>query len=142
MSTFDEFKKRAEEKGFKFRYNPENKFEIETPSELHIDMVMVDLSIESAINNAKPTDLKQKLELLLKKGSNAQKIEFVYGTGSYYFPDDLEMIAQRSINETNDNKICQPVCEIVTRIVCRCLAKSNEQICSEIARNVCRIICS
>lgn len=142
MPNFDSFKKRAEEKGFKFRYNPENILEIEAPSELHIDMIMVDLSIESAINNVKSIDLKEKLQVLLRNGTNAQKIEFVYGTGSYYFPEDLEMIAQRAINETNDNKICQPVCEIVTRIVCRCLAKSNEQICSEIARNVCRIICS
>src|SRR5258705_660261 len=137
MANFEEFKKRAEEKGFKFVLDPGYEVNTEPPTELHLDMVMVDLSIKSAVKNVKSESIKQKLNALLSSGTNAQKINFVYGAGSYYFPDDLEMVAQRSMQEVREGGICHPVCEIITTEICRCILKTEEQLCREIARKVC-----
>jgi hypothetical protein len=139
MANFEEFKKRAEEKGFNFILDPENKINIESPSEIHVDMVMVDLSIKSAIKNAKTVPLQQKLTNLLAKGTNAQKLDFVYGTGTYYFPEDLEIIAAYSLSKETEAKICHRVCETVCYELCRCLLA--DQICRIACKKVCEIIC-
>ncbi len=139
MANFEEFKKRAEEKGFNFILDADNKINVESPSEIHVDMVMVDLSIKSAINNAKPEPLQRKLKNLLEKGTNAQKLEFVYGTGTYYFPEDLETIAAYSLSKETEGKICHRVCDIVCYELCRCLLA--DQICREACKRVCQIIC-
>lgn len=139
MANFEEFKKRAEEKGFKFVLDLENKLDIEAATELHVDMVMVDLSIKSAMQNVKTDSLRQKFNNLLTKGTNAQKLEYVYGSGTYYFPEDLEKIAAESLTETPSGKICTRVCDFVCNEICRCAL--SDQICREVCRKVCEIIC-
>jgi hypothetical protein len=139
MANFEEFKKRAEEKGFNFILDPENKINVESPSEIHVDMVMVDLSIKSAIKNAKSEVLQKKLANLMATGTNAQKLDFVYGTGTYYFPEDLEIIAAYSLSKETEGKICRRVCDIVCYELCRCLLA--DQICREVCKKVCEIVC-
>jgi hypothetical protein len=141
MANFEAFKKRAEEKGFKFVLDTGNEINVEEPTELHIDMVMVDLSIKSAIRNVKSESFKKKLETLSTSGTNAQKIDFVYGSGSYYFPEDLEMLANRSLSGVREDGICHKVCEVVLTEICRCLLKVNEQICRMVARKICGPVC-
>lgn len=114
---------------------------------IHLDMDMVDESIRSAIKYTQKTGRKltqSKLEHLLAAGTDAQKVEFVFGSGTYYFPEDLDHVAKLS-RESHDMANmtmaadCHSVCETIWYVVCRCTG--NAQWCKDEARAVCHLVC-
>lgn len=111
---------------------------------IHLDMDMVDESIRSAI---KQTDrsgqkmLHEKLVRLLANGTDAQKVQFVLGSGTYYFPEDIEHLAKLS-RESGGRELsvdCHRVCETVWYYICRCTGDAQE--CRDEARELCHIVC-
>jgi len=120
--------------------------EMMTTDQIHLDMDMVEQSLRSAITATDRTgqkDIKTKLEWLLAKGTDAEKVEFVLGSGTYYFPGDVERLAKLSRESggkaTGEN--CRRVCEPVYYWVCRCIQTRNDQECRETSRIFCQIYC-
>jgi hypothetical protein len=117
-------------------------------NKIHLDMDMVEESIRCAIKTstrAGQTLVQPKLEWLLKKGTDAQKVEFVLGSGTYYFPEDIEHLAKLSrLSGGMPLAVdCEKVCETVWTIICLCrdLGTSTIQECRDEAREVCHIRC-
>jgi hypothetical protein len=94
---FKPFEEIAKRKGVAFRKVEFR--EMLTTNQIHLDMDMVEQSLRSAItqtDRAGHKDAKGKLEWLLDKGTDAEKVEFVLGSGTYYFPGDVEKLAKLS----------------------------------------------
>jgi hypothetical protein len=113
-------------------------------SKIHLDMDMVEESIRSAITQARKTRqtlVQSKLERLLQAGTDAQKVEFVLGSGTYYFPEDIEILAKRSrlAGGKSLEVDCHKVCETIWYYICRCTG--SEQQCRTEARELCHIVC-
>ena len=116
----------------------------EWPENVHLDMDMVEASIENAILRVTKQGLdsiRGKLERLLANGTDAEKVEFVLGSGTYYFPEDINRMAQLSRDDTdNKSPSCRKVCNSVCRAVCSCL-QGGKQECKEACRDVCELVC-
>jgi hypothetical protein len=112
---------------------------------LHLDMDMVEESIRNAVARTQrdgKTIIADKLQRLLDGGADSEKIEFVLGSGTYYFPEDLNraaQIARTSSDATNDR--CRKVCDNVCWMVCKCVT-GGEQQCGERCRQICSVVCS
>lgn len=133
--TAQTFKSIAERKGVKISINE--------PLEIHLDMNMIEASLEMAIQNISNEQIKIRLRRLQETGTDAQKVDFVMGEGEYYFPEDIEMLASRSranngLPAAEGN--CFKVCEVTYYVVCRCLGNS-EQVCFDKAKRICTIQC-
>jgi hypothetical protein len=115
-----------------------------TSDKIHLDMDMVEQSIRSAITQTQRTGQKRiqgKLEHLLANGTDAQKVEFVLGSGTYYFPEDIENLAKLS-RASGGRELavdCHRVCETVWYYICRCTGSAQQ--CRDEARELCHIIC-
>lgn len=114
---------------------------------IHLDMDMVEESLRNAIKRTRDAgqpSIPTKLEHLLKKGTDAEKVEFVLGSGTYYFPGDVEQLAKLS-RQTGGKSLesggCRRVCTIVYYLVCRCIQLRNDQECRETSREFCEIYC-
>ena len=109
---------------------------------LHLDMNMVRASLENAIARTRSQkEINAKLRRLLARGTAVQQVEFVMGSGTYYFPEDVE----KAITESQRVGVKQSggqcwVCENVCWLVCTCL-ENSEQYCREKCRQVCRKYC-
>ena len=115
-----------------------------TTDKIHLDMDMVEQSIRSAIAQTQRTNQKliqSKLERLLASGTDAQKVEFVLGSGTYYFPEDIEKLAKlsRASGGKELSVDCHRVCETVWYYICRCTGSAQE--CRDEAREFCHIVC-
>lgn len=124
----------------------ENFDEVPVPdTRIHLDMDMVDASIDTVIERlSDDRHLRERFQHFQKTATNAQKIDFVYGSGTFWFPDEMEALAHAS-RETDDVVSLAISCRVVVYIVCRCIIGKNpdvpddaiEQLCSEISRKVC-----
>jgi hypothetical protein len=152
------FKSIAEAKGYTFEYVGE--LQNERPScnqpfdheirKIHYDLLMVDQSIRDAIavideSLVEATDeiknrrnhLRGKLSRLLESGSAYEKATFVFSSDSYYFPEDIEAMANNA--SSSDKKTSADTlfsCEQVCYVVCRCVYTHQE------CRDMCRWVCS
>ena len=131
MST-EVFTKIANNKGVKIFINE--------PQEIHLDMNMVEASLEMAVQNAVAESIKLRLKKLQSTGTDAQKVDFVMGEGEYFFPEDIELLASLSRKNIEAEQKCHKFCEVTYYVVCRCLGNS-EQVCSDKARRICSIQC-
>lgn len=107
------------------------------PRRIHLDMDMIRASIENAISRAgkrRQLSIRRKLQRLLSKGTAAQKIEFVHGSGRYFFPEDLEKFAAASTKK--GGRTFGIGCRIFCFISCICLADFTQE-CREKCREVC-----
>lgn len=118
-TQFKEFEKLAKKKGMSIKsiQSPDKK--LQTDNEVHIDLDLMDLSIEDAIRNAvkmKEKEIIEELKYLLKNGTVGEKLEFVFGEGNYIFP--------RNLKEFNNAKakrhIYTLVCTLVGFLQCFC----------------------
>jgi hypothetical protein len=115
-----------------------------TTDKIHLDMDMVEQSVRSAITQTQRTSQKliqAKLERLLATGTDAQKVEFVLGSGTYYFPEDIENLAKLS-RASGGRELavdCHRVCETVWYYICRCTGSAQQ--CRDEARELCHIVC-
>ncbi|MCE0483558.1 MAG: hypothetical protein LV479_04895 [Methylacidiphilales bacterium] len=110
-------------------------------SNIHLDMEMIEQSIRCAIANTKNSEIKAKFEHLLSSGTDSQKVHFVVGSGTYYFPDDIENLAKLS-RQSGGRPLgvdCHRVCETIWYTICRCTG--NAQWCRDEARAVCHLVC-
>lgn len=116
---------------------------INKPAEIHLDMNMIEASLDMAIQNSSSEPIKVRLRRLKSQGTDAQKVDFVMGEGEYHFPEDLEMLAKHSRKnnglEAATGK-CFRFCEVTYYVICRCLGNS-EQVCADKARRICTIQC-
>lgn len=109
---------------------------------LHLDMNMVKASIENAISRTQQDpELNQKLRRLLANGTAVQQVEFVHGTGRYYFPEDVE----QAITESTRPRAAAAqancwICTTVCTVVCNCLG-NGDQYCKDRCREVCKKHC-
>jgi hypothetical protein len=134
-NDFEVFQEIAKNKGVPISLNER------TP--IHLDMNMIEASLDMAIRNARNGEIKEKLQRLRTTGSDSQKVEFVMGEGQYYFPEDIEMLAaasRRKVEFKDDDTTCFKICEVTYYVVCRCLG-NNEQACFDKARQICTIHC-
>jgi hypothetical protein len=119
-----------------------------TGNKIHLDMQMVEQSIRTAIKQTQISGqdlVRSKLEHLLVSGTDAQKVDFVLGSGTYYFPEDVEKLAALS-RQAGGKALevdCHSVCEKVWTVVCYCrdLGRSTVQECKREARDFCHIVC-
>lgn len=110
---------------------------------IHLDMNMIEASLDSAIANSVDPDITLRLKHLKASGSDAQKVDFVMGKGKYYFPDDIEMLAKLSRQSNGailEGRICEEVCHVTGYVLCRCLG-NGEQECFDMWREICKIQC-
>lgn len=144
----------AKNKGAVIRFDEDDAALDMAPEALHLDMNMVELSLEDAIQRTKGV-IQEKLKRLQAQGTDAQKVQFVYATDRYYFPEDLEKIAQNARGASNlTSQPFKQDCEKVCNDVCRCVMPkprppapnqppgpepTNEQICKSICKWVCSI---
>jgi len=142
QEDFKPFEEIARRKGVEIRLA---KFESKIDDKkIHLDMDMVEESIRCAINETKRTGktiTQAKLERLLKDGSDPEKVQFVLGSGTYYFPEDIKQIAKLSRESGGKplNLDCHRVCETVWYYICRCTGSAQE--CRDEARELCHIVC-
>jgi hypothetical protein len=111
------------------------------PQALHLDMNMVRASIENAIARTKANQvLNQKLSRLLAGGTAVQQVEFVHGSGTYHFPEDIEhAIASAGKPLAASDAQCL-TCLTVCWVVCTCQENSS-QYCRDKCREVCTRHC-
>lgn len=108
------------------------------PRKMHLDMDMIRASIENAILRAgkqKQSSIQSKLRRLLSTGTAAQHIEFVHGTGRYFFPEDLEKIAAAATKKGGQSSFGVG-CRIFCFISCICLGDFSQE-CREKCRELC-----
>jgi hypothetical protein len=139
-SAYDAFTKIAKAKGAKIFVNQAppavSAASANAANTLHLDMNMVRASIEDAIAKTRANaPLNTQLSRLLKSGTAVQQVEFVMGTGRYYFPWDVEDAITASKKVTTASIECT-VCETICPIVCHC-AGNGDQFCQEKCREIC-----
>lgn len=136
MTKFEVFRNIADAKGVAISFNK--------PRAIHLDMNMIEASLDSAITSAVDEEIKVRLQQLRTNGTDAQKADFVMGNGKYYFPEDIEMLAKRS-RETNGkveaDDYCFEVCHVTGYVLCRCLGNGDQE-CRDMWREICRIQCN
>lgn len=163
--NFDErlskFSKIAEKKGAKISVIDAPK-EIHEGEEsfsksLHFDLNMLDQSISDALEYAKDTLFQiqsseqsrmketkiwqgviNRLEALASNGTNYEKSVFCFGSGTYYFPEDIHALAETA--EESENRVSPQEdwdCVTVCYVVCRCLPSTWDQECREMCRWAC-----
>lgn len=114
---------------------------------IHLDMDMVEESLRNAIKRtgaAGQSSIQTKLKHLLQKGTDAEKVEFVLGSGTYYFPGDVDRLAKISRQAGGKSLAsggCRRVCTPVYYLICRCIQLRNDQECRETSREFCEIYC-
>lgn len=140
-AEYEPFQKIAKAKGVKIFINQDrpsaNANEV---SVLHLDMNMVQASIENAIARTKDPELNQKLRRLLTNGTAVQKVEFVHGSGRYYFPEDMERAIAASTRAAAASDSTCWICHEVCTLVCNCLG-NGDQYCKDKCREVCSRHC-
>lgn len=111
------------------------------PQALHLDMNMVRASIDNAIARTKSNQgLNQKLSRLRTSGTAVQQVEFVHGSGTYYFPEDIERaIAGAGTVQAASDAQCL-TCLVTCWVVCTCQENSS-QYCREKCREICTRHC-
>jgi hypothetical protein len=136
------FIKIAKDKGVNVFFDQPAPIQITALKELHLDMNMVRASIGIAIARTKTNNplISQKLARLLAQGTAVQQVDFVHGSGSYYFPEEVEaaIVQSESVHITEGVQcwICEPVC----MTVCACLG-NGDQYCKDKCRDVCHKYC-
>jgi hypothetical protein len=153
MISMDErkaaFEKIARDKGVQIIFS-ENITESRSET-FHLDLNMLDQSIRDSIVDLenqleqRPSDaalsiIKDKFARLLKDGRYIDKVHYVLGSGSYYFPEDIEAMiatAEDTVNRVSISKT--PSCTNVCRVVCTCLG-GGEQSCRDFCRDVCSLV--
>jgi len=113
---------------------------------IHLDMDMVEESLRNAIKRTGESgqlSIQGKLKQLLASGTDAEKVDFVLGSGTYYFPGDVELLAKlsRLSGGRSAGVDCHKVCEFVYYWVCRCIQSRDHQECEETKREWCEIRC-
>ena len=139
------FIKIAKEKGVKIFFDQPAPAQALT--ELHLDMNMVRASIENTIarTKTKQPSISEKLARLLAQGTPVQQVEFVHGSGVYYFPEDLQKYIADAESAQTTGAVrttggqCT-VCSWVCTTVCNCLG-NGDQYCKDRCRNVCEKYC-
>ncbi len=133
----------ANKKGKKITFldesNKSPRADISKMPTLHLDMDMVDASLEDAKKYAiaqNKNSLVAKLEKLQLNGSDSDKVYFVHGTGTYFFSEDIAIMAEDSRKGGVVERVS--ICDNLCYIVCRCLI-DGDQICSRICRQICSI---
>lgn len=140
------FEEIARRKGVKITFDAPVRAQARS-EDIHLDMDMVEESLRNAIKRtgaAGHTSIQAKLEWLLKSGTDAEKVEFVLGSGTYYFPGDVEKLAKLSRlsgGKSMAEGVCRRVCTPVYYWVCRCVQSRDDQECRETARDFCEIYC-
>jgi hypothetical protein len=139
-SAYDAFVKIAKAKGVKIFINQAPPAvaaaKASAANTLHLDMNMVRASIEDAIAKTKQNaSLNAQLTRLLRSGTPVQQVEFVMGTGRYYFPWDVEAAIADSGKAAAASIQCT-VCENVCHLVCSCLG-NGDQYCQDKCRDIC-----
>lgn len=114
---------------------------------IHLDMDMVEESLRNAIQRAGAAghwSIQAKLRHLLQRGTDAEKVEFVLGSGTYYFPGDIDRMAKLSRQAGGRSLAtggCRRVCTTVYYLLCRCIQLRDDQECRETSREFCEIYC-
>ena len=140
--SFRPFEEIARRKGVKlFIKEFEDKID---SNNIHLDMDMVEESLRSALREtaqSKQTEIHERLQRLLQRGTDVQKVDFVLGSGTYYFPEDIDHVVRLSRASSGKplELNCQRICETVWYTICRCTG--NAQWCRDETREVCRIVC-
>ena len=137
------FEEIAEAKGKQIRFGQKEQGIVESSKQFHLDMDMVEASLRNAIMQTErngQTTIKEKLQRLLEDGTDVHKVEFVLGSGSYYFPEDIQAMADESRDVTVKGD-CEMVCDNVCWVVCTCLTRESQE-CTERCRRVCERICA
>jgi hypothetical protein len=135
--TAETFTTIAKKKGVHITWQAHNQQDHDK-RQIHLDMNMINASLQLAIQNCVNTSIKEKLLRLQNNGTDVQKVEFVMGTGTYHFPEDIEMLVKHFNDD--DNGTCQNICEIIAYTVCRCV-ELGDQVCQEVSRNICHVVC-
>jgi hypothetical protein len=130
------FKKIADEKGMSLVFVSQKTSLLASATEMHLDMDMVRASLKNAIERSKKSsipNLQQKLERLLAKGTAAQQVDFVLGSGNrYMFPEDVEKLAAES--EKNKFHTFGVICGSFCWLACTCLPYNQE--CQQRCRDI------
>lgn len=148
-SEYEPFREIAKKKGVEITFLESGKsrttHEMSSTDEIHLDINMVEQSIRNAIERTGKSGQKTiqaKLERLLQSGSDSQKVDFVFGSGTYYFPEDIEVMAAISRKDPLFSKSkCHKVCDNVCWMACMCIPKTKSQECSERCKQVCQVVC-
>ena len=133
------FEKIAKAKDKQIQFGTNEQGFVESSKQFHLDMDMVDASLLNAIMQTERNEqfaIRVKLERLLENGTDVEKVEFVLGSGSYYFPEDIQAMADESRDKafTPDSVL---ECEFVCWVVCTCLTQESQE-CAERCRNICK----
>jgi hypothetical protein len=118
-----------------------------TGDSIHLDMDMVEESLRNAIKRtgeAGELSIQGKLKQLLETGTDAEKVDFVLGSGTYYFPGDVAQLAKLSRLSGGRSVAgydCRRICKFIYFLVCRCIQRRDEQECNETKREYCEIHC-
>jgi hypothetical protein len=129
--------------------------EIPQTEEFHLDLNMIDASLDAAIVRLRRAAIRESqhtilhsLEQLRANGSYADRVDFVFGKGPYYFRDGIDRVVESAFrNEHRTSGVCHTVCEIITYPVCRCVCvmlygvRDCDQYCTDRSRSVCRMVC-
>lgn len=141
-ADYEPFRKIAAAKGVKITMNASDAMTAQAVEALHLDMDMVRASLALAIRESRKgnSTITEKLERLARNGTPVQQVEFVMGTGTYYFPEDLEKALSAPAGRVEATGVQCVVCEWVCTTVCNCLG-NGDQVCKDRCRNVCSKYC-
>jgi hypothetical protein len=120
------FREIAARKGAKFLYGSAKRLPMDgSRMKMHLDMDMVRASIDNAIARTKVPAIKERLERLRSKGTAAQQVDFVLGSGkNYFFPEDVERWA--ALAEENKFATFGVVCNTVCYLICKCFCNDKD----------------
>jgi hypothetical protein len=131
------FKKIAKDKGVEISFGKPKENRVRPLSEMHLDMDMVRASLDNAVERAKKENLTailERLERLRAKGTAAQQVDFVLGSGNQYmFPEDVERVA--AMAEKDKFHSFGVVCGSFCWLSCICTGKNNQE-CRERCRDI------
>ncbi|MGF1506982.1 MAG: UvrB/UvrC motif-containing protein [Anaerolineae bacterium] len=108
------------------------------PDTILLDMNLIAISIRNAIQRCESDRVAEKLRELLEAGTDADRISFVMGDGTYYFPNDLQAIAESSRH--GEGEACQYFAEYVCFTVCETRPDGSHD-CADKCRKVVDIVC-
>jgi hypothetical protein len=136
------FREIAARKGAKFVLGPASRAASANgePPKMHLDMDMVRASIDNAIARTRKQGLEAiaaRLERLRDKGTAAQQVDFVLGSGQkYFFPEDVEKWAEQAEKDKfhSFGVVCNTVCYTICK--CSCWFKDCTQECTERCREI------
>ena len=143
-ADYEPFKKIAAAKKVKIHFGEKTADAAKRPEGLNLDMDMVRASLALAIRDTRQKGalkLADKFDRLSKSGSPVQQVEFVIGTGTYYFPEDIQRAISAPEKVAEKVGLTCWVCHQVCSIVCG-LNEMGDRVCEEKCRDVCHNDCS